>query len=79
MGAFAQDKIESLADFLSSKRMKDKKWDRLKAEKLIKFIGEPILKLQLQILFDKKFTPQNERQNLIDDLQARIDDLKREI
>lgn len=79
MGAFAQEKIESLADFLSSKPMKSKEWDKVKVEKLIKCIGEPILRLQLQVLFDKKFTPQNKRQNLIDDLQARIDDLKRDI
>lgn len=79
MGAFAQEKIESLTDFLSSKRMKNKEWDKPKAEKLIECIGEPILRLQLQILFDKKFTPQNEQQKLINDLQARIDILKREL
>lgn len=79
MGAFAQEKIKSLADFLSSNRNKDKEWDKLKAEKLINCIGEPIIRLQLQILFDKKFTAKDERKKLIDDLQARIDDLKREI
>lgn len=78
MGAFAQEKLKSLTDYLSSKRAKNKKWDKLKAEKLMKCIGEPILKLQLQILFDEKFTSQNERQKLINDLQARIDNLKRE-
>ena len=79
MGAFAQEKIKSLINFLSSEKMETKEWDKFKAEKLIKCIGEPILKVQLEVLFDKKFIIEIERQKLIDDLQARIDELKREI
>ena len=79
MGAFAQEKIKSLINFLSSEKMETKEWDKFKAEKLIKCIGEPILKVQLEVLFDRKFIIEIERQKLIDDLQARIDELKREI
>lgn len=79
MGAFAQEKINSLTDFLSLEQMDNNGWDKLKAENLINSIEEPILRLQLQILFDKKFHSKCERDQLIKDLQIRIDALKSEV
>lgn len=81
MGEFAKEWIEDLILFLrynpETKETKDnkspkKEWTELKAKQIISIVGEPILKIKLAEMFDRKFKQTIE----IELLKKRISELE---
>lgn len=76
MGVIAQEKILGLTNSLIKK---DKKLNRINAQKLINLIGEPLIKDRLQSLFNERFDKEPTREELkqrIVDLEAQLTDRK---
>ncbi|NVJ53850.1 MAG: AAA family ATPase [Campylobacteraceae bacterium] len=63
MGEFAKDKINEVYEYLTNSNTQSKLTQK-DAQNIIKLIGEPILKKELQSIFDKKFQ--------VDDIDKKI-------
>jgi hypothetical protein len=79
MGAFANSKINSLIDFLLSKRKQTKEWDIQKSEVFIEIIGEPFLKRDLSELLRSKKEKYLSKKEEIDIEIKRLKELKQKI
>ncbi len=74
MGEFAKNKINDVYDFISNPNSK-MNLTQIKAKEVIKIIGEPILKKELQYLYDEKFET-SEIDKKIREYQAEIERLQ---
>jgi flagellar basal body rod protein FlgC len=76
MGEYAKTIIQDLVIFLSQDVVEETKmeWTEEKAKETIAIIGEPILKVRLEHLFDKKFVDHDKLriQQRIEELQAKL-------
>ena len=76
MGAFAQEKINSLIEFLTMEKRETKEWNMEKAKWMIERIGEPLISQQLWIMYDKKFVDVIRIQREIESLKSRLKKMK---
>jgi predicted ATP-binding protein involved in virulence len=60
MGEFAKKRINSLLDYLCDNKNDNDKWNKKSAKQFIDLIGEPIIKQELQSLYNDKFEERNE-------------------
>lgn len=75
IGEYAKKQIESLLNYLTSERKT--LWTKDSAQEIINFIGEPIIRNQLQFLFNEKFRILEENKDIeIARLKKEIDFLK---
>lgn len=74
IGEFAKKKINTLLIFLTTDKKSD--WTPQSAQNIINCIGEPIVKNQLQFLYDKKFKEAESIQEKIKRLERELEMLK---
>jgi len=75
MGEFAKRKIQNVYKFL--KKQESEISSKEEAQEIINIIGEPIIEKQLQIIFDKVFSEENEIDSEIIRLEKRLNELKK--
>ncbi|KAA6339072.1 hypothetical protein EZS27_012966 [termite gut metagenome] len=76
IGEYAKNKINSLLNFLTEVKEKDSKWNEITAQECISLIGEPIIKEQLQTLFNEVFGIKDAKDKEIEVLKIEIERLK---
>lgn len=81
MGEFAKTKILNLINFLKEKKKRSKKYgfDQKSSQKLISMIGEPLIKNQLQDMWDENFIDEEEMKKSKKELAREVYDLKFEL
>lgn len=55
IGAFAQNRIDSVIQFLSGKKKETIDWNEEKADRFINLISEPVIRISIRQLYNKKF------------------------
>lgn len=78
MGEFGKNTILSLSDFLSGKKPQgDFIWTRENALDVIKLVGEPLIKQRLEMLYFKRFSPED-RKTRMEALKLELNRLENE-